>query len=109
MERFLRRCGHRILARNYACPYGELDIVAAARETIVFVEVKTRASDEAQDPAEAVGAEKWSRVERAARHFLAAGAAEDRPYRFDLVTVVWPRRGALRIEHTPDAYQPRLR
>ena len=41
----LRRHGYRILARNYSCRFGEIDIIAADRHYVVFVEVKLRASD----------------------------------------------------------------
>ena len=42
---YLRRRGYRILARNYSCRFGEIDIIAADRHYVVFVEVKLRASD----------------------------------------------------------------
>ena len=42
---YLRRHGYRILARNYSCRFGEIDIIAADRHYVVFVEVKLRASD----------------------------------------------------------------
>ena len=76
-------------------------------DTLVFVEVKTRSTSEAQDPQEAVSHGKWVRVERAARYFLAQHGVEDRPCRFDLVTIVWPPRASPVIEHFEDAYQPR--
>ena len=42
---YLRRHGYRILARNYSCRFGEIDIIASDRHYVVFVEVKLRASD----------------------------------------------------------------
>jgi len=73
---------------------------------VVFVEVKTRSSDEAQDVQESLTAVKWARIERAARHFLARHANADFPCRFDVVTVLWPRHGRAEIEHFVDAHQP---
>ncbi|MBU0716794.1 MAG: YraN family protein, partial [Planctomycetes bacterium] len=105
--RFLRRRNHRIIIRNYRCSVGEIDIISADGDTIVFVEVKTRSSDEREDLWEAARPRKWFRVERAARNFLQQSSGMGHPCRFDLITVVCPARGPLRIEHVEDAYQPR--
>lgn len=102
----LRKRGYRVINRNYRCPVGEIDLISWDGETIVFVEVKTRSSTEAEDPIDAIRPGKWARVERAARCFLAQRATRDHPCRFDVVTVVWPERGPPRIEHFEDAYHP---
>lgn len=103
--RYLKRRHHRIIARNYRCPVGEIDLISIHEDTVVFVEVKTRSSDEAEDPVEAVRPGKWARVERAARYFVAHELKADHPYRFDLVTVVWPPRGKPIVEQFEDAFQ----
>ena len=105
--RHLKRRRHRIIARNYRCPVGEIDLISIHGDTVVFVEVKTRSSDEAEDPLDAVRPGKWARVERAARYFRTHKLTADHPCRFDLVTVVWPPRGSPIIEHFEDAFQPR--
>ena len=105
--RHLKRRHHRIIARNYRCPVGEIDLISIHEDTVVFVEVKTRSSDEAEDPVDAVRPGKWARVERAARYFIAHKLTADYPCRFDLVTVVWPPRGSPVVEHFEDAFQPR--
>lgn len=106
--RALRRGRHVILARNYRCPGGEIDLITSDHGTLVFVEVKTRTDEKHQAAPEAVGPGKWSRVERAARYYvLRHRAVADRPMRFDLVTVVWARGQRPIVEHYPDAYQPR--
>ncbi len=65
---FLLATGHRVLARNYLIRGGEIDLIAAKRGTILFVEVKARASlDEARI---AVTPEKRRRISRAAAHWL---------------------------------------
>ncbi len=104
--RHLRRRRYRILIRNYRCPAGEVDLICSHRDAIIFVEVKTRSSDEAQDVQEALRRSQWRRIENAARYFLMQRAAQGRPCRFDLVTVVWPPRGLPHIEHFQDAFQP---
>ncbi len=105
--RFLKRRHHHILVRNYRCVAGEIDLICSHADTIVFVEVKTRTSDTAEDPQEALRKRQWTRIENAARYFLMHRRAQDRPCRFDVITVVWPIRGSPRIEHFPDAFQPR--
>src|SRR5881396_2784363 len=52
--RELRNKGYRIIARNFKCVMGEIDIVARDGKTLVFVEVKTRASDDAVTPEEQI-------------------------------------------------------
>ena len=49
-ERFLRRCGYKIVARGSRLPSGELDLVAVDGRTVVFVEVKTRSSHQFGHP-----------------------------------------------------------
>ncbi len=105
--RHLKRNNYRILIRNYRCPAGEIDLICSEGDTIVFVEVKTRTSDRAEDPQQALRATQWRRIVNAARYFLMQKSAQDRPCRFDLVTVLWPACGSPRIEHFADAYHPR--
>lgn len=106
-ERYLRGKGLRTLTRNYACKAGELDLVMVAGDgTIVFVEVRSRA-DERFGPVEAtVTLAKRKRVSRAARHFLAAHRIDDRPLRFDVVTLVLGHRGPPQIRHYENAFVP---
>ena len=106
-EKYLKRHGHHILARNFLCPMGELDLVTRDGDTVVFVEVKSRQGADCQDPLETVTPVKWSRVERAARLFRAQQRLDDAPCRFDLVTVVWGTSGAPLIEHIESAFEPR--
>lgn len=83
---FLRLKGFKIEARNWRCPAGEIDIVAWDRDTLVFVEVKTRTGDRAGTPEEAVTQAKQRRLVRLAEVYLARGS-ETPPCRFDVVAV----------------------
>lgn len=85
--RLLRRRGYRILARNYRCRHGEIDIVAFEDGEYVFVEVKTRLTDGKGSGAEAVTVAKQRKVARVAQQYLAERGLEDRPCRFDVVAV----------------------
>jgi putative endonuclease len=83
----LERRGYAILARRYRTAYGEIDIVAEDGQTLVFVEVKARATAEFGTAAEAVTRRKQLRLVRMARDYLARAAIVDRPCRFDVVAI----------------------
>lgn len=105
-ERFLRRRGYKTLGRGSRIGPGELDLVMLDHETIVFVEVKTRQSDEMGHPAEAVDEDKQRRITRAAVTFLKRHRLLERAARFDVVAITWPSgRGRPAIEHIPSAFE----
>jgi putative endonuclease len=83
----LERRGYEILARRYRTRYGEIDIVAGDAGTIVFVEVKARATDEFGTAAEAVTASKRRRLAAMATDYLARNRLSERPCRFDVVAI----------------------
>ena len=107
--RFLRHAGFTIVARNYTCPAGEIDIIALDRDTIVFVEVKTRRSDESAYPEANITASKRRQLTRVARYYLHAKAADDRPARFDVVSVVMGTLDKPDIKHFIDAFEATMR
>jgi putative endonuclease len=78
--------GYRILARRWKCPLGEIDIIAARRYTLIFVEVKARAT--LDDAAEAVSDRQKQRIARAAEIWLAVNPMPSiRDMRFDAILV----------------------
>lgn len=81
---FLQRQGLAITARNYRCRFGEIDLIAREGETLVFVEVRSRASDSHGGAAASITAAKQTRLLKAARHYLATLSSEP-PCRFDAV------------------------
>lgn len=103
--RYLMRRGYKILARGNRLDPGELDIVAADRDTIVFVEVKTRQSHDAGHPAEAVDAIKQRRLTRLAVTYLKRHRLLERPARFDVIAITWPAgKWFPTIEHFKNAF-----
>jgi putative endonuclease len=88
--RYLRRQGCRILARNYVCPLGELDLVALDGDCIVFVEVRSTERGDATRPAASVDAAKQRRLTDLALYFLQRHRLLGRSARFDVVAVSWP-------------------
>jgi putative endonuclease len=102
----LRRIGYRILARQYDCPAGEVDLIASDDRTIVFVEVKTRTeSDGASDPTYGIRNLQQQRIMHAAQYFLRQMQIKTRPCRFDIVTVTARATGKPIVEHFRDAFQ----
>jgi len=81
--------GYDVLARNWRCRDGELDLVVARGRRYVFVEVKTRSTDNFGVPAESVTADKQRRIRRLAARWI-EDAAPSRPteIRFDVVSVL---------------------
>jgi putative endonuclease len=86
----LRRQGVRILARNYTCPQGELDLVARDGTCIVFVEVRSTGSDDVSRPASSVDLAKQRRLTDLAVYFLTQHRLLDHPARFDVLALTWP-------------------
>ena len=100
---FLQRLGYSILARNYRCRGGEIDLVATDGPVVVFVEVKTRRRTEWGGPLEAVDARKRRRMATAASHFLLARCHGEPAVRFDVVGILW-REGTADVEHVVNAF-----
>ncbi len=88
-EAALARTGLEIVARNHACPQGEVDLICRDGETIVFVEVRSRADDGAGRPVETISLAKRRRVVLAATDWLVREQRwENAPVRFDVVEVL---------------------
>ena len=84
---YLKKNGYRILARNYRCPYGEVDIIAQEGGIIVFVEVKSRRSDLYGDPQHAVDLHKQKKLSLISIHYLNERNIPSDRARFDVVAV----------------------
>lgn len=100
----LTEAGLRIVARNWRCADGEIDIIAWDGDDIVFCEVKTRRGEEFGPPAAAVVAAKARRLRRLAVQWLRATGVHARDIRFDVVSVLPQRRGPTRVEHLRGAF-----
>lgn len=83
----LRSKGYYIIARNYSCPYGEVDIIAAKGLDLSFVEVKARTSLKFGRPAEAVDKRKQKRIKNAARYFLSSSKKRYEHIDFQVVEI----------------------
>ena len=83
---YMESRGLKIVARNYRCRFGEIDIIAEDQGTLVFVEVRMRTRTDFGTAAESIHAAKRRRLVAAARHYLARTRA-DRACRFDAFLV----------------------
>lgn len=84
--RYLEAQGLTVAARNYRCRFGEIDIVAREGDTLVFVEVRRRRSEDFGGAAESITAAKRLRILKAARHYLGRVGSPP-PCRFDAVLI----------------------
>lgn len=89
----LRKEGYRIVERNYRCLYGEVDIIAMDAKDIVFIEVKSRKSDNFGSPEEAVGITKQKKISRVALNYLREKGLDDYNARFDIVAIRFMPQG----------------
>lgn len=103
--RYLRNQGYKIIARNFRCAIGEIDIIARDGESLVFVEVKTRSYDE-PTPEEQVNNAKQHQITKAAKFYMGRYGVPQPPARFDVVAIVWPTGREPQIRHTPNAFEP---
>lgn len=106
---FLERKGFRLVAANFVAPVGrnrrgaqilaEVDLIAYDDETLVFIEVKTRRSDEFVSPETAVNLRKQRQITRVARVYQKIFALKQMAVRFDVVSVVLADNRKPHIEH----------
>ncbi|MDO9378813.1 MAG: YraN family protein [Nocardioidaceae bacterium] len=94
----LEEAGMRVLARNWRCRHGEVDVVALDGDTLVVCEVKTRRSSGQGSPFEAVTPRKAARLRRLASAWLELHPMLPETVRIDVVGVVVPSRGPAHVE-----------
>ena len=89
-ERFLLKQGYWIIDRGVGEKTGEIDLIVSDGISIIFVEVKTRSSDFAGDPTEAVDEAKQRHICQTARLFAVKNGLENTSMRFDVISILWP-------------------
>ena len=95
--------GYSVVSRNFRCGAGEIDLVVQRDRTLVFCEVKTRATDFFGDPSEAVTRSKQARLRKLAAIWLTENPAPGIEVRFDVVSIVIDRSGT-RLTRYEDAF-----
>jgi putative endonuclease len=100
---YLKQQGLRLIARNYHCPNGEIDLIMEQSDMLVFVEVRFRKTSTFGSALESIDARKKSRIIRCAAHYLSTQKIS-KPARFDVVALSAENR-RLDIDWVPDAFQ----
>lgn len=102
---YLQQKGYAIVERDWHSGHRDLDIIALneKRDTIVFVEVKTRRNRMFTDPVEAVDYQKIRNLQRAANHYIKYRRI-DLDVRFDIISVVGQLNMEPEVEHIEDAF-----
>jgi len=104
-RRFLERKGLKILTRNFSCKAGEIDLIMVAPDrTIVFVEVRTRADETFGSVESSITFAKKAKLLRTARYFLTTHDIDNRPFRFDVVTIVLGQKGTPQIRYYKNVF-----
>ena len=100
---YVRR-GYRVLGRNWRCGLGELDLVFARGDLVVFCEVKTRRGRRYGEPWQAVDARKQVRLRHLAQAFLIARALRPSSTRYDVASVLVAADGEATVRVFEDAF-----
>lgn len=103
---YLRKKQYKLVAMNYSCRYGEIDLIVSDRAYLVFVEVKLRKSDRFARASEHVDYYKQGRLRATAEIYLADNPTQLQP-RFDVIEIYAPEGIATqkpKIIHMEDAF-----
>lgn len=99
--RYLQKQGYEILERNkHYFRYCEIDIIAKHKETIIFVEVKTRKTNNYGSPLEAITSSKYSNIKKGVQFYLSENKVKN--YRIDVVGITL--KPEIKIEHLKNVF-----
>lgn len=105
---FLISNGYEIIKTNFKNYLGEIDVIAKDRDTICFVEVKTRSSDEYDSPLEAVSVRKQIKITKVAMSYLQKMDKMEAKTRFDVVGIDHGKFGKERVCIVKDAFDAHI-
>ena len=98
----LRKKGYQILERNFSNRYGEIDIIAQDKETLVFVEVKAKTGIDFGSPEEMINRNKLQKIQNMATIYLHNMQAQRRSE--VVATVLSPLNKIIRLNHYENVY-----
>lgn len=102
--RYLKNKRYKILTSNFRLFRGEIDIIALDKNTLVFVEVKTRKSTDFGLPEESVTPSKQKQIKKIAQGFLMKNNLQDAECRFDVISIHFDQNQGYRIRHIRNAF-----
>jgi len=103
---FLLANHYRIIEQNYKAKKYEIDIIALKEGILVFVEVKTRATNRFGEPEESVGYQKENHIATAAEHFMGHFEEDFTDVRYDIISIIL-NDSFSRIKHIEEAFFPK--
>ncbi len=99
---YLVKEGYTVVATNWRCKEGEIDIICRSGEQTIFVEVRAKSSGEFGSPAESITQRKQQKLIAAAEHYLSECTDTSPDWRIDFIGVEFSS-GGHRLEHIPHA------
>ena len=102
--KYLRRHGYKILLKNFRSGKAEVDIVARHKDWLVFVEVKTRETEQFGAPSEAVDRDKQRNLSKGALDYLRMLGNPRIHFRFDIVEVLLHDGAVKEVRHLPNSF-----
>jgi putative endonuclease len=103
-KKHLKRQGLKFLTANFRSPRGEIDLVFRDHDCLVFIEVKTRSSEDWVRPAAAVDGERRRRLTRAGLDYLRLLRNPPVKVRFDIVEVLLENGAVREVRHLPNTF-----
>lgn len=101
---YLQKENFRIVEKSFRLYRGEIDLIAYDKETLVFVEVKTRGPGALGHPEESVNIPKQKQIRKIAEGYLALNKIEDVECRFDVISLAFDENGDHSLTHYKDAF-----
>ena len=86
---YLKQHGLKVVAQNFRCPIGEIDLIGRDGKTIVFVEVRSRSTANFGTPQESISLSKQRKLTHLAQWYLKKQGLEREPARFDVIAIIW--------------------
>lgn len=102
---YLKKKKFRIVAQRFRLYRGEIDLIAYEKDTLVFVEVKTRTPGMLGLPEESVNIRKQRQIRKIAEGYLALNDLDEIECRFDVISIVLDENGSHSLIHYKDAFQ----
>ena len=102
---YLVEKGYRVLGKKLRAPFGELDLVARHKDTLVFIEVKTRSSGQSGLPEEAVDLSKQKQIIRLAEWYCQRENIRNMKIRLDVLAIDYDGQAEPKIRHVLDAFR----
>jgi len=103
-KKHLQKLGLKFLAANFRSERGEIDLIFRDEDCLVFIEVKTRSSEEWSHPADAVDARKKKLLSQTALDYLRLLKNPEVKFRFDIVEVLLSDGAVREVRHLPNSF-----